>query len=112
MPGISALLAFVGLLCILIPVAALFYQRHVSTRERRDMKRHLQRIGLIFDSEHRTRGCRRQIYSEFRPFHTRLTLGGSCGRGGQVSRKFPISDYSSITPQPSLRRRPEQFRVT
>jgi hypothetical protein len=45
MPGISAVLAFAGLLCVLIPVAALFYHRHVSTRERRDMKRHLQSIG-------------------------------------------------------------------
>jgi hypothetical protein len=45
MPGIFAVLAFVGLLCILIPVAATFYHRHVSTGERRDMKRHLQRIG-------------------------------------------------------------------
>ena len=45
MPGISAVLALAGLLCILIPVAALLYHRHVSTRERRDMKRHLQRLG-------------------------------------------------------------------
>jgi uncharacterized membrane protein len=46
MAGISAVLTFVGLLCILIPVAALFYHRHVSTREQREMKRHLQRIGM------------------------------------------------------------------
>ena len=36
----AALFAFAGLLCIVIPVAALFYRRHGL-----DMKRHLQRIG-------------------------------------------------------------------
>ena len=45
MPGISAVLAFAGLLGVLIPVTALFYHRHVSTRGRLDMKRHLQHIG-------------------------------------------------------------------
>jgi hypothetical protein len=45
MPDISATLAFFGLLCILIPLAALFYHRHACTRARLDMKRHLQRIG-------------------------------------------------------------------
>jgi len=46
MPGTSAVLAFAGLLCILIPMATLLYHRHASTRARRDMKRHLQRIGM------------------------------------------------------------------
>jgi hypothetical protein len=45
MPGIAAVFAFAGLLCIVIPVAALFYHRHACTRARLDMKRHLQRIG-------------------------------------------------------------------
>jgi hypothetical protein len=45
MADISAVLVFAGLLCILIRAAALFHHRHVSTRERLDMKRHLQRIG-------------------------------------------------------------------
>ena len=45
MPDISAVLSFAGLLCILIWAAALVYHRHVSTRERLDMKRHLQRVG-------------------------------------------------------------------
>jgi hypothetical protein len=45
MPGISALLAFAGLLCIVIPMAALFHHRQTCTRARLDMKRHLQRIG-------------------------------------------------------------------
>jgi hypothetical protein len=45
MPGISAMLAFVGLLFILIPIAALFRHRQTCTRARLDMKRHVQRIG-------------------------------------------------------------------
>jgi hypothetical protein len=46
MPGISAVLASAGLLCILIPIAALLKRRRASIRARRDMKRHLQRIGM------------------------------------------------------------------
>jgi hypothetical protein len=42
MPGVSAMLAFAGLLFILfilIPVAALFHHRQTCTRARLDMKR-------------------------------------------------------------------------
>ena len=45
MRGISVVFVFAGLLCIVVPVAALFYHRHACTRARRDMKRHLQNIG-------------------------------------------------------------------
>jgi hypothetical protein len=46
MPGISAVFVFAGLLCMLIPIATLLYHRHARTRAQRDMKRHLQRMGI------------------------------------------------------------------
>jgi hypothetical protein len=45
MPGIAVVLTFAGLLCILILLGALLYNRHARTCARRDMKRHVQRIG-------------------------------------------------------------------
>lgn len=46
MPGISAVFVCAGLLCMLIPMAVLLYHRHARSRAQRDMKRHLQRIGM------------------------------------------------------------------
>jgi hypothetical protein len=45
MPSLSAVVGFAGLLCILGTGAALLCRRHACIRARRDMKRHLQRIG-------------------------------------------------------------------
>jgi hypothetical protein len=46
MPGVSTMLAFAGLLFMLILMATVLYHRQARARSQRDMKRHLQRISM------------------------------------------------------------------